>query len=309
MIDLRFLRYFITVAETGSIARAADILHISQSPLSRQIIQFEANLGLQLFERTGKRLSLSRDGHAFLEQANSLMASASALEGFARDLARGTAGQLRVGYVDGAITAGFLDRIIAQLPETDGAAPYQKFDFLEMRSRDQWDALAERRIDLGLAYSAPPAQNDLLASMRIFDEALDLVVARGTFAPGTVISPALLDGKPWIAFPEALNPGLRDSFLSHCRQCGFTPDIRHEAADPAIVLRLVERGKGFAFRQPSADNATHPGIDFHAVPWFPMRVTIHAIWRQQDKGTLLETVTRLLVDQGMTSDAHVSPSR
>lgn len=296
MLDLRLLRYFVTVAETGSIARAAEVLHISQSPLSRQLLQFEARLGLQLFERAGKRLSLSGDGQAFLERATALLASARALERYAADLARGTAGRLRIGYVEGATATNLLDRIIARLPAGSGGVVPQNFDFLEMRSSEQWQALAERQIDLGLAYSAPPAAGELLTAHCVVDEPLRLAVARGTFAPGTPITPALLDGRPWIAFPEALNPALREHFLASCHRCGFHPDIRHEAADPAIIFRLVERGNGFAFRQSSAEKAEHPRIDFHPVTWFPMRVTIHAIWRRQDQGALLKAVTRALLD-------------
>lgn len=300
MIDLRLLRYFVTVAETGSIAKAADILHISQSPLSRQIIQFEARLGLQLFERSGKRLALSRDGQAFLSQAAGLLASASDLERFAYDLTQGTAGQLRIGYVGGAIDAGILNGIIARLPAGTDAPAGQKFDFLEMRSGDQWEALAKRRIDLGLAYSPPPARYDQLSSGCLIDEPLRLVVARGTFSPGEPISPALLDGKPWVAFPQALNPGLRERFLAACHQCGFHPNIQHEVADPSIAFRLVEHGKGFTFRQASAEQTPYPCVDFHVVPWFPMRVTIHAIWRQQDDGALLRTVIQSLRDHDLS---------
>ncbi|MFF1301245.1 LysR family transcriptional regulator, partial [Streptomyces sp. NPDC058296] len=66
MLDLRQLRYFIAVAETEHVGRAAERLHISQSPLSRQIAQLENKLGLTLFERTQQRIRLTRDGAVFL---------------------------------------------------------------------------------------------------------------------------------------------------------------------------------------------------------------------------------------------------
>ncbi|MER8379757.1 LysR family transcriptional regulator [Mesorhizobium sp. M0142] len=66
MFDLRQLRYFITVAETGNVGRAAELLHISQSPLSRQIMQLEQQLGITLFERARQRVHLNPKAAPFL---------------------------------------------------------------------------------------------------------------------------------------------------------------------------------------------------------------------------------------------------
>jgi DNA-binding transcriptional LysR family regulator len=86
MLDLRQLSYFVAVAEEEHVGRAAKRLHISQSPLSRQIAGLEDRLGLLLFERIHRRIRLTREGHAFLTQARQVLAQAQALEALGRSL-------------------------------------------------------------------------------------------------------------------------------------------------------------------------------------------------------------------------------
>ena len=89
MIDLRQLRYFEVVAEEEHVGRAAERLHISQSPLSRQIAQLEERLGLTLFERSQQRIRLTRDGQTFLAETKALLTHASRLESLGKRLGRG----------------------------------------------------------------------------------------------------------------------------------------------------------------------------------------------------------------------------
>ncbi|MCB1468995.1 MAG: LysR family transcriptional regulator [Rhizobiaceae bacterium] len=293
-MDLRQLRYFVTVARTGSVARAAEELNVSQSPLSRQIIQFEESLGFQLFERTKKRLVLSREGRTFLDGAAALLDSARQLDVLARDIAGGTTGRLRIGYVDGAVAAGLIGRIIDSMTDQEEQDVPGRFEFRPMRSRPQLEAVDQHIIDLGLAYSLPEKLPERLTARLIIDEPLALAVPAGTFVQDAQIDPAMLDGRPWIAHPAAMNPALRERFMEHCASSGFTPDIRYEAADQALVLRLVAAGRGFALLQASAGAERDAAVDFYPAPWFPMRVSLHALWRASDCGPLLKGALRLL---------------
>ena len=86
MIDLRQLKYFVVVAEEEHVGRAAERLHISQSPLSRQIAQLEERLGLMLFERNQQRIRLTADGQTFLAETRSLLTHANRLESLGKRL-------------------------------------------------------------------------------------------------------------------------------------------------------------------------------------------------------------------------------
>ena len=97
-MELRHLRYFVAVAEEENVTRAAERLHISQPPLSRQIRDLEDELGLALFDRSAKSLHLTGEGRVFLSEAKAVLARAEEAEGVARALASGHRGEIDVGY-------------------------------------------------------------------------------------------------------------------------------------------------------------------------------------------------------------------
>ncbi|MGH8425309.1 MAG: LysR family transcriptional regulator, partial [Pseudomonas fluorescens] len=115
MIDIRQLRYFVAVAEEEHVGRAAERLHISQSPLSRQIAQLEERLGLTLFERSQQRIRLTRDGQTFLAETRALLTHANRLESLGKRLGRGEEGGLCIGYIENAMHAGVLPNALRVL--------------------------------------------------------------------------------------------------------------------------------------------------------------------------------------------------
>jgi DNA-binding transcriptional LysR family regulator len=80
VIELRLLQSFVAVAETEHVGRAAERLHISQSPLSRQIRQLEDDLGLRLFDRERQRIRLTESGRWLLSEARELLGRAQRME-------------------------------------------------------------------------------------------------------------------------------------------------------------------------------------------------------------------------------------
>lgn len=292
MLDLRLLRAFVAVAETENIGRAAEQLNISQSPLSRQIMQLEDFLGLSLFERVRQRIRLTDEGRSFLEDARRLLAHADETERAAQRLAQGETGHLAIGYVEGAMHAGILPQALGHLT---AARPDARIALHPLSSREQHDALSGRKIDVGLAYSAP--EDGALASKKVLDEPLLLALSPDHSLAGlSVLSASNLDGAGWIALSMKRNSAARLRFLDHCRASGFCPDIQIETEDLFSALRLVACGLGVTFVQASLRDALPGRVTFREVPWFASRVALYAIWRKDDPKPLVGKFEQILSD-------------
>ncbi len=269
MLDLQQLRYFVAVAETGNVGRAAELLHISQSPLSRQLQQLESRIGLTLFAREKKRLCLTPAGRDFLDEARALLAHASRVEQRAAEAGRGEAGTLTLGYVPGAVHAGVLGRALQALQQQ---VPGVRLQLRSLRSAEQFEALQRGEIDLGYTYAAPPVASNL-ASCLLMEEPFRLAVpACHALATADTLD---LDGQALIG---PLSWDAREDLLAACAAQGWTPDLRCEAADPAAALGLVAAGLGLAFVQQSLAPVAGSGVVLRELPAsFGLRMQVHCV--------------------------------
>jgi len=280
MLDLRQLRYFVTVAEEEHVGRAAERLHISQSPLSRQIAQLEKNLGLTLFERSQQRIRLTSDGRVFLAEATALLRHADRLENLGRRLGRGDEGGLCIGYVDDAMHTGLLPRALRTLHEERPAVHVALYD---LTAAQQFEGLRQRSLDIALVTEAPPESDpDLRSTLLLEDPLLLAMPSDHPLADAAEIQPQDLDGRPWIAVEDNHDHVWRDDFVAACAAAGFTPDIRFEAPEPLTALGLVACGLGSAFVQESMLHGHLSGVTVRELPWFQRSVPLRAAWHRTD---------------------------
>ncbi|MET8689291.1 LysR substrate-binding domain-containing protein [Streptomyces sp. NPDC004732] len=280
MLDLRQLRYFVTVAEEEHVGRAAERLHISQSPLSRQIAQLEKGLGLTLFERSQQRIRLTSDGRVFLAEATALLRHADRLENLGRRLGRGDEGGLCVGYVSDAMHTGLLPTSLRTLNE---GRPGIHVALYALTAAEQFEGLRQRSLDIALVPETPPADDPDLRGELLLEDPLLLAVPSGhPLAEAAELLPGDLDGLPWIAVEDGQDHVWRDDFVAACAAAGFTPDIRFEAPEPLTALGLVASGLGLAFVQKSMVRGGAAGVTVRELPWFPRSVRLWAVWHRID---------------------------
>ncbi|OGB27530.1 MAG: hypothetical protein A3I66_06525 [Burkholderiales bacterium RIFCSPLOWO2_02_FULL_57_36] len=285
MLELRQLRYFVAVAETGHMGNAADQLGISQSPLSRQIQQLEARLGLVLFERSKQRIFLSREGKGFLQEARRLLAHAASVEQEVKRIGRGETGSISIGYVEGALHAGVLRDSLRRF---QAMRPDVRIRLTRLRSQAQIDALLQGDIDVGHVYNVPDNDPKVI-SRSVANEPFVLALPEDHRLAGIrrAIRPVQLDGQVFIALPSNMNPAAYRRFIGACAMAGFTPDIRYEAAEPSTVLELVSAGLGMALVQASLKDTAPQRVVFRPLGFFSERLRIFLIRRAADTAAVV----------------------
>jgi DNA-binding transcriptional LysR family regulator len=293
MIDIRQLRYFVAVAEEEHVGRAAERLHISQSPLSRQIAQLEERLGLTLFERSQQRIRLTRDGQTFLAETRALLTHANRLESLGKRLGRGEEGGLCIGYIENAMHAGVLPNALRVLRV---ARPNVHVALYNQSSAEQLEGLRQRSLDIALVSEPPVADDPDLLGFQVLDDPMLLALPEDhPLAHQATLTPADLADQEWIGVQHLTS---RADFVSACIRAGFTPDIRMEATGPFTALALVSSGLGIAMIQKGLSRNAPPGVVLREVPWIGYTRPLWAAWHRINLRPLVETFRKVLTEPG-----------
>jgi DNA-binding transcriptional LysR family regulator len=241
-MDLRHARPFVTVADLGSVSKAALRLHVAQPALSRQIRGLEQELGLKLFDRVGRRLVLTGEGEQLLDDCRSLLDCAKAVGERAQLLQRGDTGLLKV-----AASPQHIESVFSQfLPRYAQRYPNVQVRLFEAVGLENLAMLEKGEIDLAqnLLHADQPDDRrfgshplgpvELLAA---FHPPL-MLGARGAIEIGRLASYPLL----------LLDAGftVRRTFDAACRLAGLKPKVLFESRAPHTLLALAEAGHGVA---------------------------------------------------------------
>lgn len=241
MIDIRQMRYFVVLAETLHFGRAAERLHLSQPPLTRQIAALERELGVRLVERNSRHAALTPAGQRFLEDARAVLASFDQACRNARLADRGELGELSIGFMMHAAYT-VLPNLAHRYTE---AYPQVRLTLREVLPNSLVQDVLSGRFDAGIMFFPGPVRG--LETRVIHRELLCLATHPSHRLAGTeLVRPRDLDGEPLIATPPEVAPMLREAIVSYCRSGGFMPLIRLEAQLQQTIVSLVAEQLGVA---------------------------------------------------------------
>lgn len=242
-MELRHLRYFIAVAEEENFRRGADKLHVSQSPLSRQIQQLEEEIGAELFEPSGRGVKLTAAGRLFLEKARTILASVEAAAKEARETAEGRIGTITIGFEGGSM---LFDTLPTLLSRFRARSPRVNVELLPMSSAEQWEALRSRRITLGYGNYVP--DDSSLQSFVLARHPMGIIMPKShRLANKPKLRVNDLVNEPILMDPRSANPRLYDDIITSVRARGVNLNVTSEIPDGEVILLLVASGLGLAF--------------------------------------------------------------
>lgn len=254
-MELRQLRYFLVVADELHFGRAAERLHITQPPLTVAVRRLERDLGVMLFDRTTRRVSLTHAGQAFKLRVQEALAELDGAAVDAASVAAGTSGRITVGFVSSASYT----TIPAAIRNFRQQRPRVELALNPLTSGEQIEQLLDGRLDLGLIRD--PGEVPGMVMQLVNTEALVAVVPeRHPLALSTEIRPADLEGEPMILFPYRLMPGFVARVFRLFEGLNVGPHVVQQAIHQETVLGLVAAGLGLSILPETVNRFQMPGV-------------------------------------------------
>ena len=296
--ELRQLRYFVAVAEEGSLTRAAARLHIAQQSLSQQVRSLEAQLGVTLFERSSRGVALTDVGTVLLREARPVLARAERAAEAVRRAARGEQGELRVGFL-GSVANYFMPPVVRTFRERHPGVTLHAED---LTIAALVAGLRDGTLDAGL--SRPPLVDDLATEV-VLREPVAAVLPEGhPLADRAELTLSDLADEPWVLTPRASWPPWHRSYDEDYARAGFRPRVVQRGTTPQGLLALVAAGVGVTRLTLSSRSLRDGGVVF--VPLAGDEACVVLVWREDAPNPILPALREVVHEVARTIDVTVA---
>ncbi|QMU76889.1 LysR family transcriptional regulator [Streptacidiphilus sp. PB12-B1b] len=286
-LELRHLRVLCTIADAGSVGRAAVMLGASQPATSTQLRRIEAHLGAPVFVRTSSGVEPTGFGLEVLAAARDLLARA---DGLGRQTVAGASParrELRLAATNSPMLPGLLTRMRSRLPELRIAVSSV------YRSSDIVKQLEQGSLDAAIAVDYPGIElrhSDAVEHRGIVTEPTFVALSAGhRLRNRPEVALADLADEPWFVTPDD-GAGWPGVFYDACAAAGFAPAAVHEFLGDRGELRdMIAAGLGVSTVQATA--RPHPAVTIKALAGTPLRARYLLVWRPATVGgELAETL-------------------
>jgi DNA-binding transcriptional LysR family regulator len=256
-MELRHLRYFVAVAEELHFRRAGERLHVAQPAVSEQVRKLELELGVTLFDRTQRSVSLTTAGTALLREARHVLRYADVAQQAARTAHDHPTMRLRIGYLPDSLPPA-VPRALRQLA---AAAPRVQVDFETGSALRLIEAVSAQRLDAVIT-NLPAPTIGLRMTPLGHQRAVAVLPASHRHARDSSIALDILAPERLIVLPRDANPAFYNAIVSICHVAGLSPTlVETDAPRVEDALLAVAAGAGTALLPESAaERYTIPGI-------------------------------------------------
>jgi DNA-binding transcriptional LysR family regulator len=258
-MELRQLKYFVAVAEELHFRRAAERLYVAQPAVSEQIRKLEAELGVRLFDRTNRRVTITEAGAALLEEGRRVLVQADAAQLAARNARERAGARLRIGYLPDSLPAS----VPRALQHLTGATPRVEISMESGPAVRLIQQVRDRHLDAVIA-GLPAATGGLLVTSLGHQSMVVAMPATDQRAVAPAVSLARLAPDRLVVMARAANPAFHDAVMSLARDAEIAPTL-FEVAEPRVesVLLAVAAGAGPAVLPAAVmERYAVPGVRF-----------------------------------------------
>jgi DNA-binding transcriptional LysR family regulator len=292
-MNLRQLRYFSEIVESGSAVAAASRLHVAPTALSMQLAQLEEELGGELFDRARRPMELTALGRYFHPRAKALLAEAKHLQEEACSVAAGRSGVLAVGYTRSTIFS-ILPKAIRVFRTSH---PEVKIELISLLSEHQHPALQTGRIQVGVSrYLGPVAPIEGLEFAPLLDD--PFVVALPVTHPlarRKSLRPADLDHVGLITYPKDPQSRFAEHTIGLLRSAGSQSPVEHEASDIHTALGMVASNLGFCLVGRSVEQGSRGDLAFVPMTKLNDKAAVFAVTKAGETSKLVSAFVSTLL--------------
>ncbi len=301
-MDLRQMRYFLTLAEERNFTRAAERLHMAQPPLTRQIRALEEDLGAELFVRTPKGVNLTAAGQALLAEVPNLLALAQRAKERALLASQGLSGRLDVGIFG----SGVLDVIPRILSRFHKERPEVRIVLHNLTKSEQLQALRERRISVGFNRLIPP-EEDLVVETVLREPMIVALPAAHHLCKKPSLRISDLSDQPLILYPNLPIAGLAQQVLQAFVREKAVVRVEQEVEDVLTAIALVAGGFGVCVTTASSASLRLPGVVYRPLESSVLReIELSCLYRRADTSPVLSAFVAVVRDFSLHAAAQAA---
>ncbi|WP_103068591.1 LysR family transcriptional regulator [Aquimarina sediminis] len=288
-IELRHFTYFMAVAEELHFRKAADRLFISQPGLSRQIKQMEDIIGVALFIRNKRKVSLTAAGEYLKKELDYIFNHIDFTLKQTKLIDKGSDGEIRIGFLGSAIQTVIPDLLV----KVNEEYPNIKFSLEEISNYLQVEAIQKDQLDIGFVRLARVPEGMQMKTIHV--DTFSLVLPDNHhLSKSTFKSIKQVSNEHFVLFSSDYSSLYYDKIMSICEDKGFTPKVSHKSVHAQTIFKLVESGLGVAIVPTSLQYGFDLKVKFLEIPKIPQKSALSIIWKEDNRNPALWQIMKFL---------------